>query len=105
MRCVIVVHPYFLAQQDTDETAFLSCGKICIDDSRFNAKLHKDKRVTLNKRHRNQSGHVEFTNQHHRQATKWLVLREDRLAHRTPFGPESDRCVQRVEFQVKRQVV
>ena len=33
---------------------------------------------------------------------KWIVLREDCLAHRTPFGPESDRCVPRVELQVKR---
>ena len=36
---------------------------------------------------------------------EWVVLREDCLAHRTPFRPESDRCVPRVELQVKRQLV
>ena len=36
---------------------------------------------------------------------KWIVLREDCLAHRTPVGPENDRCVPRVELQVKRQLV
>ena len=57
MRCVIVVHPYFLSQRDTDlsaESAYLSCAKICIDDSRFSPDLYKDKRVTLNKRQKNE---------------------------------------------------
>ena len=57
MRCVIVVHPYFLAQRDTDllaESACLSCAKICIDDSRFSPDLYKDKRVTLNTRLKNE---------------------------------------------------
>ena len=57
MRCVIAVHPYFLAQRDTDllaESAYLSCAKICIDDSRLSPELHKDKRVTLNKRQMNE---------------------------------------------------
>ena len=77
---MIVVHPYLLAQEDTTlltESAYLSCAKLCIDDSRFSPDLHKDKRVTLNKRqeneiiqqrgihHRNQSDHVEFADQHH----------------------------------------
>ena len=38
IRCLTVVHPYFLAQRDTDlleESAHLSCEKICIDVSRF----------------------------------------------------------------------
>ena len=35
----------------------------------------------------------------------WVVLREDCLAHRTPVGLESDRCVPRVELQIKRQLV
>ena len=38
MRCVIVVHPYSLPQEDTallTESAVLSCANICIDDSRF----------------------------------------------------------------------
>ena len=42
MRCVIVVHPYFLAQDDTtllSESAYLSCAKIFIDDSRFFSRL------------------------------------------------------------------
>ena len=52
MRCVIVVHPFFLAQDDTTllaESAYLSCAKICIDDSRLSPDVYKDKRVTLNK--------------------------------------------------------
>ena len=80
MRCVINVHPYPLAQEDTallTESAFLSCAKICFDDLRFSPGLHKDKHVTLNKKteerniqqrsihHINQSDHVEFTDQHH----------------------------------------
>ena len=51
--CVIVVHPYPLAQEDTTlftDSPYLSCAKICIDDSRFSPDLHKDKRVTLNER-------------------------------------------------------
>ena len=36
------------------ESAFLSCAKICIDDSRFSPDLHKDKRVTLDKRQKNE---------------------------------------------------
>ena len=57
MCCVIVVHPYPLAQEDTTlltDSACLSCAKICIDDSRFSPDLHKDKRVTLNKRQKNE---------------------------------------------------
>ena len=53
MRCVIAVHPYFLAQ---DDTTFLaeSAAKICVDDSRFSPDLYKDKRVTLNERQKNE---------------------------------------------------
>ena len=81
MRCVIVVHPYFLAQRDTDllaESDYLSCAKICIDDSHFSPDPYKDKRVTLNKRQKNdisdsaafihrtnEPSHVEFVDQHH----------------------------------------
>ena len=57
LRCAIVVHPCFLAQEDTfllKESACLSCAKICIDDSRFSPDLHKDKRVTLNKKQKNE---------------------------------------------------
>ena len=57
IRCVIVVHPYPLLQEDTTlltESAFLSCGKRCIDDSRFSPDLHEDKGVTLNKRQKNE---------------------------------------------------
>ena len=56
MRCVIV-HPYSLAQRDTDllaESAYRSCAKMCIDDPRFSPDLHRDKRVTLNKRQKSQ---------------------------------------------------
>ena len=54
---MIVVHPYPLAQEDTTlltESAFLSCARIFVDDSRFSPDMHKDKRVTLNKRHKNE---------------------------------------------------
>ena len=76
MRCVLVVHPYSLAQEDTTlltESAFLSCAKICVDDSRFSPDLQKDRRVTLNKEtkernirqhsihNRDPSDYVEFT--------------------------------------------
>ena len=57
MRCVIVVHPYSLDQEDTTlltESAFLSCAQMCVDDSRFYPDLHKDKRVTLNWRQKNE---------------------------------------------------
>ena len=39
---LIVVHPYFLAQRDTDllaESAHLSCAEMCIDVSRFSPDL------------------------------------------------------------------
>ena len=36
---------------------------------------------------------------------EWVVLREDCLAQRTPFGPVSNCCLERVELQVKRQLV
>ena len=54
---MILVHPYFLAQRDTDllaEYAHLSCANICIDGSRFSPDLYKDKRVTLNRRQKNE---------------------------------------------------
>ena len=57
MRCVIVVHPYPLAQEETTlltDSAYLSCAKLCIDDSRYSPELHKDKRVTLNKRQKDE---------------------------------------------------
>ena len=47
MRCVIVVPPYPLAQEDTillTDPAFFSFAKICIDDSRLCPELHKDTR-------------------------------------------------------------
>ena len=67
--CVIVVHPYPLAQEDTTlltDSAFISCAKICIDDSRFSSDLHKDKRVTLKS-----SECVSI----HAHGPQWLVLR------------------------------
>ena len=58
MRCVIVVHPYFLAQENTALLAgsiHLSCAYICIDDSCFSPDPYKDKRVTLNKEQKNET--------------------------------------------------
>ena len=76
MRCVIVVHLYFLAQRDADllaESGYLSCAKICIDDSRDSPDLYKDKRVTLNKRQKNEisnsAAFITGTNQ-----VMWSVL-------------------------------
>ena len=57
MRCVIVVNPYMLDPEDPallKQYAFLSCAKICVDDSRFSPDLHKDKRVTLNKKQKSE---------------------------------------------------
>ena len=55
---VIVVHPYSFAQGDTallTESAYFSCAKRCIDESRFfSPDLHMDKRVTLNKKQKNE---------------------------------------------------
>ena len=74
MRCVVVVYPYAVEPEDPvvlKQYAFLSCAKICVDDSRFSPDLHKDRRVTLNKKQKNEisdcihhrypSDHVEFT--------------------------------------------
>ena len=36
---------------------------------------------------------------------RWDALREDRLAHRTPFRLMSDRHVAGIELQVERQLV
>ena len=52
MRCVIVVHPDPLAQEENQLTSRLK--KRCTDDSRFSPDLHKNKRVTLNKRQKNE---------------------------------------------------
>ena len=51
IRCVAIVHPYFLARRDTDllaEHAHLSCAKMCIDVSSFPPDIHGDKRATSN---------------------------------------------------------
>ena len=76
MRCVIVVHLYPLAQEDTTlltESAYLSCAKTVVDESRVSPDLHKDKARDVEQEtegrniqqrsihHRNQSGHVGST--------------------------------------------
>ena len=65
MRCVIVVHPYPLPQEDTAllaESAYLPCAKTCFDDSRYCRDLYEDKRVTLNKKQKNEtSNNTAFT--------------------------------------------
>ena len=76
MRCVIVVQPYSLAQEDTTlltESAYLPCAKICVDDSRFSPDLHYDKRVTLNKKQKNEisDGTAYITETHQ---TMWSLL-------------------------------
>ena len=76
MRCVVVVHPYPLAQEDTillTESAYPSCAKMCIDDSRFSPDLHKDKRVTLSKRQKNEiSDSAAFITETHQ--VMWSLL-------------------------------
>ena len=83
VRCVIVLHPYFLAQRDTDllaESAYLSCAKICIDDSRFSPDLYKDKRVTLNKRQKNEiSNRAAFVTETNE--TLWNLLTTNTIPH------------------------
>ena len=56
MRCVIVVHPYFLAQRDTDLRSLLisRAQKYALTIHVFSPDLYKDKRVTLNKRQKNE---------------------------------------------------
>ena len=61
-RFLIVVHPYSLAQRDTDllaESAHLSCARICINVSCFSPDLHKDKRATLNKKQKTETSNGE----------------------------------------------
>ena len=74
-RCLIVVHPYFLAQRDTDllaESAHLSCAKNMHRRLMFFARLVQRKTSARryqgkqerniqqrNNHHRNQPGHVE----------------------------------------------
>ena len=76
MRCVIVVHPYPLAQEDTallTESTFLSCAKICITDSRLSPDLHMDKRVTLHKKQKNDiSNSTSFITETHQ--VMWSLL-------------------------------
>ena len=83
MRCVIVVHPYPLDPEDlvlSKQYAFLSCAKICVDDSRFCQELHKDRRVTLNKQQENEisdsTGYIKEIHQ-----TMWSLL-----TNTTPHG-------------------
>ena len=72
MRYVIVVHPHFLAQDDTAllaESAYLSCANICIDYSGFSPDMYKDKRVKLNKKQKkeisNSAAFIAEPNQSH----------------------------------------
>ena len=80
MRCVIVVHPNPLAQEDTDllaESPQLSCAKICVDVSRFSPEVvqgqaqevdqeREERNIQQRRIHRrNESSHVEFLDQHH----------------------------------------
>ena len=53
--------------------AFLSCAKICVDDSRFSPDLHKDRRVTVNKKQKSEisdsTAYITVTHQ-----TMWSLL-------------------------------
>ena len=56
-RCVATVHPYFLAQRDTDllaDYAHFPCAKMCMDVSSFSPDLYKDKHATSNRRQKNE---------------------------------------------------
>ena len=77
LRCVTAVHPYSLAHDDTallTRAAYLSCARICTDDSRFFSQdLHKDKRVTLNKKQKNEiSNSAAFITETHQ--AMWSLL-------------------------------
>ena len=72
MRCVIVAHPYPHAQEETTlltEYAFTRVQKYVSTIHVSLPDLHKDRRVKLNKRqkneinsaHRDPSDHVEFS--------------------------------------------
>ena len=53
--------------------AFLSCAKICVDDSRFSPDLHKDRRVTLNKKQESEtSDSTAYITETHQ--TLWSLL-------------------------------
>ena len=78
MRCVIVVHPFFLAQDDTTllaESAYLSCAKNM--HRRFTSfsrrgqacdieQVTEERNIQQRSIHpRNESSHVEFVDQHY----------------------------------------
>ena len=76
MRCVLVVHPYPVDLEDPvllKQYAFLSCAKMCVNVSRFSPDLHKDRRVTLNKKQKNEisdsTAYITETRQ-----TMWSVV-------------------------------
>ena len=57
MRCVIVVHSYTLEPEDSVLVEAIRCllvRKTCVDGSRFSPDLHKERRVTLNMRQKNE---------------------------------------------------
>ena len=97
MRCVIVVHPFPLDSEDPallKKNAFLSCAKICLDQSRFSPDLHKDRRVTLNKKQKNKiSDSTSYITEIHQ--TMWGLL-TNTIPHGRPImflGPQRPKRV------------
>ena len=62
MRCVIVIHPHPMEITSLlTESGLLSCARTYVDDFRVSPDLHNDKRVTMNKRQKNEiSNSVPF---------------------------------------------
>ena len=53
--------------------AFLSCAKKCVNDSHFSPVLHKDRRVTLNKKQKNEiSDSTAYITENHQ--TIWSII-------------------------------
>ena len=95
ISCLIVVHPYSLEPEDSvlsKQYAFLSCAKICVDDSRFSPDLHKDRRVTLNKKKQNEkSDSTAYITEIHQ--TMWSLLTRHYPARQNDhvYGDPGDR--------------
>ena len=77
IRCVVNVHPYFLALRDTDllaELAHLSCAKVCMDVSSFSSEFSEDKHATLNRRQTNEISNKETFATETKQVSRNLLI-------------------------------
>ena len=73
MRCVIVVSSVSVWAGGTSFVEAILLPLVCVDDSRFSPDLHKDRRVTLNKKQKNEmSDSTAYITETHQ--TMWSLL-------------------------------